>query len=78
MLKKYIKNKEKMNIFVLISLALNFFISLSLLSQEDSIKTSSLSFVKSSIFNSFTEKITFSLIILNFAFLLMQTKFNLF
>ncbi len=67
-----------MNILALTSLILSFFISLSLLLQEDSIKSSSLSFTKNSLFNSFAEKIIFCVILLNFCLLLIQTKLNFF
>jgi hypothetical protein len=66
-----------MNLIASILLITNFFISISILLQEDPIKSTNLSFGKRPFFNSFLEKITFLIIIAQFFFLLIQLKFNL-
>ncbi len=66
-----------MKILIFIIFIINFFISFNLLIQEDSTKASNLSFVKSSFFESFTEKISFFLIIIDFFLLLIEKKFDL-
>ncbi len=66
-----------MNILSLILLILSLLISINILFQEDTIKNSSLSFIKTSFFNNEIEKITFFLIIVEFFLLLIQRKFDL-
>ncbi len=66
-----------MSLLTFITLILSFIISLGILFQEDKLKNSSLSFIKTSFFNNQIEKFTFFLILIDFLLLLVQRKFDL-
>lgn len=67
-----------MNILLFLSFLFNVFIVLSILIQQEDIKTSSLALESTNFFSNSLEKLTFFLLFIQLFFLLIQSKLNFF